>query len=212
MYPSLMLGRGISLIALPLALGLMVSWRISIHWFLGHPDFGERILIVGSGNLAVEMAREVLNRPDAGYRIVGFVGTDAELLGKSLINPRVIGMTDDLDEIVKRENIDRIIVAMGERRGQLPTSKLLQLSLAGQVTIEEGASFYERITGRVSLNMLRPSWLIFTGRGRQAKAAEFTRTAGQWLGALIGAILSLPIVLVTAVAKKTEGRWAGFFK
>ncbi len=164
-----MLGRGISLIALPLALGLMVGWRVSIHWFLGHPDFGERILIVGSGNLAVEVAREVLNRPDAGYRIVGFVGTDADLLGKSLINPRVIGMTEELDEIVKRENIDRIVVAMGERRGQLPTNKLLQLSLAGEVTIEEGASFYERITGRVSLNMLRPSWLIFTGRGRQAR-------------------------------------------
>ena len=211
-FPSLMLGRGISLIALPLALGLMVSWRVSIHWFLGHPDFGERILIVGSGNLAVEMAREVLNRPDAGYRIVGFVGTDAELLGKSLINPRVIGMTDDLDEIVKRENIDRIIVAMGERRGQLPTNKLLQLSLAGQVTIEEGASFYERITGRVSLNMLRPSWLIFTGRGRQAKLAELTRTTVHWLVALIGAILSLPIVLLTAALIKLESRGPVFYK
>jgi len=112
-------------------------------------------LIVGSGNLAVELAREVLNRPDAGYRIIGFVGNDAELLGKSLINPRVIGLTEQLDEIVKRENIDRIVVAMGERRGQLPTNKLLQLSLAGQVTIEEGQSFYERVTGRVSLNMLQ---------------------------------------------------------
>jgi FlaA1/EpsC-like NDP-sugar epimerase len=90
MFPRLMLGRGISLIALPLALALMVSWRVSIHWFLGHPDFGEKILIVGSGSLAVEVAREVLTRPDAGYRIVGFVGNDAELLGKSLINPRVI--------------------------------------------------------------------------------------------------------------------------
>ena len=211
-FPGLMFGRGISLIALPLALGLMVSWRVSIHWFLGHPDFGERILIVGSGNLAVEMAREVLNRPDAGYRIVGFVGTDSELLGKSLINPRVIGLTDDLDEIVKRENIDRIIVAMGERRGQLPTNKLLQLSLAGHVTIEEGASFYERITGRVSLNMLRPSWLIFTGRGRQAKLSEFTRTAVHWLVALIGATLSLPIVLLTAVLVKLESRGPVFYK
>lgn len=211
-FPGLMFGRGISLIALPLALGLMVSWRVSIHWFLGHPDFGERILIVGSGNLAVEMAREVLNRPDAGYRIVGFVGTDAELLGKSLINPRVIGMTDDLDQIVKRENIDRIVVAMGERRGQLPTNKLLQLSLAGQVTIEEGASFYERITGRVSLNMLRPSWLIFTGRGRQAKFAEFTRVVVHWLVAFIGAILSLPIVLLTAALIKLESRGPVFYK
>ena len=211
-FPSLMLGRGISLIALPLALGLMVSWRVSIHWFLGHPDFGERILIVGSGNLAVEVAREVLNRPDAGYRIIGFVGNDAELLGKSLINPRVIGLTEQLDEIVRREHIDRIVVAMGERRGQLPTNKLLQLSLAGEVSIEEGQSFYERITGRVSLNMLRPSWLIFTGRGRQKRISGFARSAVHWLVALIGAILSLPIVLVTAILIKLESRGPVFYK
>lgn len=212
MFPELMLGRGISLIALPLALGLMVFWRVSIHWFLGHPDFGERILIVGSGILAVEMAREVLNRPDAGYRIIGFVGNDAELLGKSLINPRVIGLTEQLDEIVKRENIDRIVVAMGERRGQLPTNKLLKLSLAGQVTIEEGASFYERITGRVSLNMLRPSWLIFTSRGRRAKLSEVSRIVVHWLVALAGAILSLPIVIVTAVLIKLESKGPVFYK
>jgi sugar transferase (PEP-CTERM system associated) len=212
MFPELMLGRGISLIALPLALGLMVSWRVSIHWFLGHPDIGERILIVGSGNLAVELAREVLNRPDAGYRIVGFVGNDAELLGKSLINPRVIGLTEQLDDIVKKENIDRIVVAMGERRGQLPTNKLLQLSLAGQVNIEEGSAFYERVTGRVSLNMLRPSWLIFTGRGRQAKIAELSRSMVHWLVALVGAILSLPIVLLTAVLIKLDSRGPVFYK
>ncbi|HJT28493.1 MAG TPA: TIGR03013 family XrtA/PEP-CTERM system glycosyltransferase, partial [Pyrinomonadaceae bacterium] len=211
-FPGLMLGRGISLIALPLALALMVSWRVSIHWFLGHPDFGERILIVGSGNLAVEVAREVLNRPDAGYRIVGFVGNDAELLGKSLINPRVIGLTEQLDQIVKRENIDRIVVAMGERRGQLPTNKLLQLSLTGEVNIEEGASFYERITGRVSLNMLRPSWLIFTGRGRQKKLAGLARSAVHWFVALVGAILSLPIVIVTALLIKLESRGPIFYK
>ena len=204
MVPGLNLGRGISLIALPLALGLMVLWRVSIHWFMGHPNFGERILIVGSGNLAVEVAREVLNRPDAGYRIAGFVGTDSELLGKSLINPRVIGLTEELDDVVKREHIDRIVVAMGERRGQLPTNKLLQLSLAGQVNIEEGASFYERITGRVSLNMLRPSWLIFTGRRRQARFTELSRTVVHWTVALVGAILSLPLALLTAVLIKLE--------
>jgi len=211
-YPPLMLGRSISLIALPLALGLMVGWRVSIHWLLGHPDFGQRILIVGSGNLAVEVAREVLNRPDAGYRIVGFVGTDSELLGKSLINPRVIGLTEQLGDIVKQEGIDRIVVAMGERRGQLPTDKLLQLSLAGEVSIEEGASFYERLTGRVSLNMIRPSWLIFSGRGRQAKLASVTRTAAHRLAALIGLIVSLPIVIVTAILIKIDSRGPVFYK
>ena len=212
MFPHLMIGRGVALIALPLALALMVSWRLSIHWFLGHPDVGERILIVGSGNLAVEVAREVLNRPDAGYRIVGFVGTDSELLGKSLINPRVIGITSELTEVVKRENIDRIVVAMGERRGMLPTETLLQLSLTGMVSIEEGASFYERITSRVSLNMIRPSWLIFSGRGRQARFAGLLRSFVHRLVALIGGILSLPIALLTAILIKLDSRGPVFYR
>ncbi|HKO45991.1 MAG TPA: TIGR03013 family XrtA/PEP-CTERM system glycosyltransferase [Pyrinomonadaceae bacterium] len=203
-FPQLMLGRGISLIALPLALGLMVSWRVSIHWLLGHPDFGEKILIVGSGPLAVELAREMLDRPDAGYRIAGFVGSDPELLGKSLINPKVIGLTSELEDVVARENIDRIIVAMGERRGQLPTNELLQLSLTGKVNIEEGASFYERVTGRVSLNMIRPSWLIFSSRGRQARISGITRNVVHRLVAFIGGFMSLPIALVTAILIKFD--------
>ena len=212
LFPYLVIGRGVALIALPLALTLMVGWRISIHWFLGHPDFGERILIVGSGNLAVEVAREVLDRPDAGYRIVGFVGSDAELLGKSLINPRVIGITSELIEVVKRENIDRIVVAMGERRGLLPTDMLLQLSLAGTVSIEEGATFYERITSRVSLNMMRPSWLIFSGRGRQARLSGLLRSFVHRFVALVGGILSLPIGLLTALLIKLDSRGPVFYR
>ncbi len=211
-YPGLMLGRSVSLIALPLALTLMVGWRVSIHWFLGHPDFGERILIVGSGDSAIEIAREVLSRPDAGYRIVGFVGNDAEQLGKSLINPRVIGLTEHLNDVVKSANVDRIVVAMGERRGQFPTDKLLQLSLAGDVSIEEGAAFYERITGRVSLAMVRPSWLIFTGPGRRAKYASLSRNIVHRAAALIGALLSLPIVIVTAILIKLDSRGPVFYK
>jgi len=203
-FPKLMLGRGIFLIALPLALALMVSWRVSIHWLLGHPDFGEKILIVGSGSLAIEVAREMLDRPDAGYRIAGFVGTDAQLLGKSLINPRVIGLTSELDEVVRRENIDRIVVAMGERRGQLPTDELLHLSLTGKVNIEEGASFYERVTGRVSLNMIRPSWLIFSSRGRQTRISGIARNVVHRIVAMIGGLLSLPFAVVTAILIKLD--------
>jgi sugar transferase (PEP-CTERM system associated) len=211
-FPAVMLGRSIALIALPLALTLMVAWRVSIHWFLGHPDFGERILIVGSGDAAVDVAREVLSRPDAGYRVVGFIGTDSELLGKSLINPRVIGLTEELGDIVNSEKIDRIVVAMGERRGQFPIDKLLQLSLAGRVWIEEGAAFYERVTGRVSLSMIRPSWLIFTGPGRQKKFASLSRIAVHRSAALIGFLLSLPIVIVTAILIKLESRGPVFYK
>lgn len=211
-YPELMIGRGVTLIALPLAIALMIGWRISIHWFLGHPDFGERILIVGSGSVAVEVARQVLDRPDAGYRIVGFLGTEAEQLGKSLINPRVIGMTDELEDVVNRESIDRIVIAMGERRAKLPTDKLLKLSLGGEVTIEEGATFYERVTGRVFLDMVHPSWLIFTGRGRQFPLAATLRSLVHRAVALIGLILSLPLGALTAILIKLDSRGPVLYK
>ena len=202
--PQLMLGRGILLISLPLALLLMVAWRVSIHWFFGHPNVGERILIVGSGESAIEIAREVLERRDAGYRVVGFVDNRPELVGQSLVNPRVVGVTSEMAEVVRREHVDRIVVSMGERRGQFPVEQLLDLSLSGDVAIEECASFYERLTGRVSLDMLRPSWLIFSGRGRQARLSHVARTGLHRGVALVGALLSLPIALVTAVLIKLE--------
>jgi len=210
--PTVMIGRGVSLISLPLALLLMVGWRLAIHWVLGHPELGERILIVGSGDFAIEIARETLGRPDAGFRVVGFVDNDPALVGKSLINPKVIGLTSDLASLVRSENIDRIVVAIGDRRGQFPTQELLRLSLSGDVSIEESASFYERLTGRVLLDMIRPSWLIFSSRGRRARINELVRTIMHRSVALLGAILSLPIVIVTAILIKIESRGPVLYK
>ena len=210
--PQVMIGRGVSLISLPLALLLMVGWRLAIHWVLGHPEIGERILIVGSGPFAVEIARETLGRPDAGFRVVGFVDNDPALVGKSLINPKVIGLTSELGSLVRREHIDRIVVAIGDRRGQFPTQELLRLSLSGDVSIEESASFYERLTGRVLLDLIRPSWLIFSSRGRRARLNELASATMHRAVALLGAILSLPIAIVTAILIKIESRGPVFYK
>jgi sugar transferase (PEP-CTERM system associated) len=210
--PQVMIGRGVSFISLPLALLLMVGWRLAIHWVLGHPDLGERILIVGSGPFAIEIARETLGRPDAGFRVIGFVDSDPALVGKSLINPKVIGLTSELRSIVKKENIDRIVVAIGDRRGQFPTQELLRLSLSGDVSIEESASFYERLTGRVLLDMIRPSWLIFSSRGQRPRINELARIIMHRSVAMIGAFLSLPIVIVTAILIKIDSRGPVLYK
>ena len=204
--PQLMLGRGVSLIAMPLALFLMVAWRISIHWLLGHPNVGERILIVGSGETAIDLAREVLERRDAGYRIIGFVDDRPEMIGESIINPRLIGLPSQMADIVRRENVNRIVVAMGERRGKFPVEQLLDLSLSGDVDIEESTAFYERLTGRVNLDMLRPSWLIFSGRKRQARLSGVARAAMHRSVAFIGAVVSSPIALLTALLIKLESK------
>src|SRR5437667_6827175 len=210
--PQTMIGRGVSLISLPLALLMMVAWRLAIHWVLGHPELGERILIVGSGPFAVEIARETLGRPDAGFRVVGFVDSDPQLVGKSLINPKVIGLTSELASLVRNQSIDRLVVAIGDRRGQFPTQELLRLSLSGDVSIEESASFYERLTGRVLLDMIRPSWLIFSSRGRRARTNEVLRIVIHRLVALLGAVLSLPIALLAAMLIKIDSRGPVLYK
>src|SRR5256886_11951527 len=210
--PQTMIGRGVSLISLPLALLMMMGWRLAIHWVLGHPELGARILIVGSGPFAVEIARETLGRPDAGFRVVGFVDSDPSLVGKSLINPSVIGLTSELGALVRRESIDRIVVAIGDARGLFPTQELLRLSLSGDVTIEESPSFYERLTGRVLLDMIRPSWLIFSSRGRRASINEIVRVAMHRTVAFIGAILSLPIAIATASMIKIDSRGPVLYK
>ena len=212
LMPQVIIGRGVSMISLPLALLLMVGWRLAIHWVLGHPEIGERILIVGSGPFAIEIARETLGRPDAGFRVVGFVDSDPALVGKSLINPKVIGLTSELGALVRSEHIDRIVVAIGDRRGQFPTEELLRLSLSGDVSIEESASFYERLTGRVLLDLIRPSWLIFSSRGRRARLNELAGAAMHRTVALLGAILSFPIAIFTAMLIKIESRGPSFYR
>ncbi|HVG32490.1 MAG TPA: exopolysaccharide biosynthesis polyprenyl glycosylphosphotransferase, partial [Pyrinomonadaceae bacterium] len=78
--------------------------------------------------------------------------------------------------------------------------------LSGNVSIEEGAPFYERLTGRVHLDMVRPSWLIFSGRGRQKRLNALLRASFHRGVALFGAILSLPLAVLTAILIKLDSR------
>lgn len=196
--------NGVPVIAMILALGLMVCWRLMIHWVMRHPRLGERLLIVGADNLAVEVAREAMLRRDLGYKVVGFIAEDPQLIGKSLINPCVLGVVGDLNQIVERERIDRVIIALQNRRGHLPVDQLLKLRLQGSVAIEEGTSLYEKLTGKISVEMLRPSWIIFSGGGKRRAVWNTVRRAFNIVMALIATVLSLPIAMITAIAIKLD--------
>jgi sugar transferase (PEP-CTERM system associated) len=119
---------------------------------------------------------------------------------------------EDLETIVKTERIDRVIIAIRERRGAFPTEQLLKLSLSGDVAIEEFTSFHERLTGQVHLDMLRPSWLIFAGKLRETRFRAFAREIVHRGLALIGLVLSLPIALLTAIAIKLDSPGAVFYR
>lgn len=210
--PPLLIGRGVSIISVPLVLVLLLLWRIVIHYLTGHPEIGEKILIVGAGKAATDTAEAIWQRRDAGYRIVGFVTEDESLVKEHLPDVKILGATDNLEEIVKSGGIDRIVIAIRDRRGLFPTETLLRMSLAGDVSIEECTSFFERVTGQVHLDMLRPSWLIFAGRGRDTRLKTIFRETLHRLMGLIGLILSIPIGLITAILIKIDSKGPIFYQ
>jgi sugar transferase (PEP-CTERM system associated) len=190
----------------------MIGWRVLSHWVLSHPRFGERVLIVGTDTSAVELAKAIKNNRNFGYRIVGFVSEDPAQVGKSLFNPSVVGVVDELNEIVKRERVDRVVVALSDRRGHLPVDQLLKLRLQGQAVIEEGTSLYERIMGKISVEMLRPSWIIFSGGGKRSRFWSVVHRLFNFVLAVIGIFLSFPIWVLTAIAIKLESTGPVFYK
>lgn len=210
--PPLLIGRGVSVISVPIVLTLLLGWRVCIHLLTGHPEIGEKILVVGTGQTALDTAEAVWERRDAGYRIVGFVSENGAKPRTKLGKSEIIGRAIDLEGIIRNEKIDRVVIAVHERRGAFPTEALLKMSLAGDVSIEECTSFFERITGKVHVDMLRPSWLIFAGRRRGSPIRVIIRETVHRLLALIGFVFSLPIALVTAIAIKLESSGPVFYK
>ena len=197
-------GNGVPVIAMVLALALMICWRMAIHWVMRHPKLGERVLIVGADGLAVEVAREAMSRRDLGYKVVGFIAEDPKLVGETLLNPKVLGVVGDLNRIVEEQDIDRVVVALQDRRGHMPVDQLLKIRLEGRAAIEEGTALYERLTGKISVEMLRPSWIIFSGGAKRSAVWNVVRRACNFALAFFAALLSLPIAVVTAIAIKLE--------
>ncbi len=211
--PSLQTGRGIFLVDLGLAFAIIAAWRLLVAWSQGHPQLGvrERVLILGSDAQAVEVARATLERRNAGFHVVGFVDNKPELVGKSLINPKMIGVTSQIDHLVEEHQVDRIVVAVKDRRGKLPTEELLNLTLSGRVAVEDCASYYERLTGKIATEMLRPSWLIFSRGSRNSDVLRHARRVLNAGLAAAGLVISLPIMALVAVAVKLDSRGAVFY-
>lgn len=210
--PPLLIGRGVSVYSVVIVLGLLLAWRVMIHMLTGHPDIGEKILVVGTGKAAFDTASIAWERRDAGYRIVGFVSENGHIPNSKIGEANVLGTTRNLEEIIKSGNVDRVVIAVRERRGTFPTETLLKMSLAGDINIEECTSFFERVTGKVHLDLLRPSWLIFGGRQKDTRLKTAIREAIHRFLGLVGFILSLPIALVAAILIKIDSRGPIFYR
>jgi sugar transferase (PEP-CTERM system associated) len=151
----------------------------------------------------VELARELFaRREELGVELVGFVDPDASRVGTSLINPGIVGTIGDIPRIVRERRVDRVVVSLADARGKLSMDQLLEIKLNNGVRFDHLASVYEEYVGKIAVENLRPSWLVFSqGFRKNRTVAGFKRTLDVLL-ALTGLILTLPVMAIVAIAVK----------
>jgi sugar transferase (PEP-CTERM system associated) len=210
--PALVIGRGVFVIASLLIAGLVAGWRVAFEWLSLRLAPAERLLIVGTNSAAVELARELFERrQELGVELVGFVDPDPARVGASLINPGVVGTVTDIPDIVRARRVDRVVVSLADSRGKLSMDQLLDMKLTRGVKFDHLASVYEDYTGKIAVENLRPSWLIFSEGFRKSRWVGAAKRCFDLVVAGTGLILAAPIVLLVAVAIKRSSPGPVFY-
>jgi len=198
-FPDLMIGRGVFVVAALMVGVLVVGWRIVFEWLMRRVAPSERLLLVGTGAAAIALAREMFDRRhDLGVDIVGFVDPDPSKVGTHVINPGIIGTIEDIPSIVRARSVHRVVVSLFDARGQLPMDKLLALKIGG-VSFDHLATVYEEYTGKIAVENLRPSWLIFSDGFRKSRVRTAAKRGFDMLVSLAGLVAASPLFLITAI-------------
>lgn len=201
-FPPLIIGRGIFLITITIVTPVLLLWRLLFVNTSVLNTNSENILIIGTGDLAVEIGKRIVENGYAGYKVSGFIDENKNRIGQSLFNPKIIGTFEDVYSIAQQEKTSKIIVAMQEMRGRFPIDQLLKLRLDG-IEVEDGISFYEKISGKIHVSHLKPAWLIFS-EGFNRRRIEISKRIIDILLSTTGLILAAPVMLITALLIKLE--------
>jgi sugar transferase (PEP-CTERM system associated) len=209
LVPTLTIWRSNLLYAMLLALCSLVAARLLIGKTFDGDAFKRRVLILGAGPRAGRV-EALAKKNGASFMVVGYVAmNDGPLAVHQAVNrARIANLSDHVVELGASE----VVLALEERRNALPLSDLLRIKTAG-VNVNELSSFLERETGRVDLDSLNPSWLIFSdgfSAGRRISSAG-KRLFDILVSAFI-LILTSPLILLTAALVKLESKGPAFFR
>jgi len=186
-------------------------FRSAFHWFFYKWRFGERVVVVGSSSEAQQLARMLLDSPMSGFEVLGILEEPGQPpLSPGAGDPPILGNLNNLRVLCREEGISRVVVALRERRGMVPVDTLLECRMDG-VQIEEREAMYERLTGKLAVESMRPSYLIY-GRGfAKDPLTMVSKRLLDILTSLVGITLSLPICLVTMALIKLTSKGPIFF-
>ena len=202
LWPELVIGKWIFFISLIVLLLFIVSWRILFSLIIIRRLFAERIIILGAGELARDILKEIWRRKDISYdiRYVLDKKKEGEPLNSFEGIPFKYGF-ENLYNFAAAEDISDIIVALDQKRGILPYEELLNVKVRG-INIIDGESFYERITGKLLVEKINPSWLIFSdGFQKSNLSRAIKRLIGLTLSTVMLICLSPLLILVALLIK-----------
>jgi sugar transferase (PEP-CTERM system associated) len=200
LFPSVAIGPSVFLRSIVFLTFLLVGWRLAYNWIVSLPALSERVYVLGDGRRAQSVVGLLRARPDLGMMLVE---------GSGALNVAGSGrkFVEDVPVFNGAERlVDRIVVALEDRRGSMPVQELLELHLQG-VIIEEAGSLIERLSGRVPLDGLDPSALIFTSGFNLRAPLQIARRLISILAATLGLLMCLPLIpfIILAVRLSSPG-------
>jgi sugar transferase (PEP-CTERM system associated) len=210
-FPTLVIGRGVFVLSAFFVIGAVGGWRIVYEWVTGRIGTRERLLLVGTSAAAISLAKELFERTDLAIDIVGFIDPDPARVGEPVLNPGIIGTLADIPHIIRSRAVDRVVVSLADARGRLPMDKLLEMKLDG-VAFDHLASVYEEYTGKIAIENLRPSWLIFSEGFRKSRALQAVKRSTDVVVASLGLLVVLPVMAAVAAAIKMTSPGDVLFK
>jgi sugar transferase (PEP-CTERM system associated) len=200
LFPSVMPWDYSSFLGLAIAIVALFGWRSAYAWLATQPYLRERVYVLGTGERAYRLVEGLQSHPELGADVVGWTGDMATVLTRETV-------ASHLNAIARDKAVHRVILAMQDRRNAMPMQELLELRLHAAVHIEEATSWLEKISGKIELEHLHPSWIIFAQGFRFSEGFELMRRLLNFSVGLLVGILALPFVpfIILAIRLDSPG-------
>jgi len=212
-FPGLLIGRGTFLISVLLVGAFVTLNRVALDhaWQVAAPK--QNIVILGTREMALNVARELTARDDLNISLVGFIDAKSDELSpaEKLFGHPVIGVAEDLERLALEYRVARIVVAMEDRRGRMPVQQLVRLRVQG-VRVEDAHSIMSSLTGRIWLESIHPSWFVFSDGFHRSQLNLAVKRALDLSFGIFGLVLSLPLMALVAIAVKLDSKGPAIFR
>jgi sugar transferase (PEP-CTERM system associated) len=201
--PDYLLGSGSSAVGLIILTVALFGWRLGFTWLVQLPILVERVYVLGTGERAQRVVQGLRQNPELGVEIASWTGKMEGAVTRDSVAAHLM-------DVVHKQKVHRVIVAMPDRRGTIPMQELLDLRMQG-VKIEEATSWLEKISGKIEVENLYPSWLVFSEGFRRSTAFIVVRRVISVIISLIGLICSLPLFPLIMLAIRLDSKGPVFY-